>query len=133
MFYTNVFSCLLQTCVAPDYVLCTKYVLISPFSHKINYFFFKRSTRDKFLDHIRRVHPQFFGSDAAKSSDLCRIVNDRNYQRITRLLDNTKGKASNEYFVQTSRSTCLWENKYGAPKIQNACCSFDFFSLPPLL
>ena len=80
---------------------------ISPFSHKNSYFFFKRSTRDKFLDHIRRIHPQFFGSDAAKSSDLCRIVNDRNYQRITRLLDNTKGKASSEYdyFVRDLRDT----------------------------
>ena len=48
-----------QTCVAPDYLICTEDV------------------KDRFIATAKRVYVDFFGSEAEKSSDLCRIVNSR--------------------------------------------------------
>ena len=42
--------------------------------------------------HVRELYPTFFGPDAKKSGDLCRIINDRNFARLSRLLDATDGK-----------------------------------------
>ena len=40
---------------------------------------------------IKKVSEEFFGLEAEKSSDLCRIINDRHYQRLVNLINTTKG------------------------------------------
>jgi len=57
-----------QTCVAPDYLLCTR--LIS----------------DKFMQVARTIIDQFYGSTAIKNDDYGRIVSSRHYERLTTIL-----------------------------------------------
>ena len=40
---------------------------------------------------IKKVSEEFFGLEAEKSSDLCRIISDRHYQRLVNLINTTKG------------------------------------------
>lgn len=51
-----------QTCIAPDYILCTKEV------------------QAKFLEEAKRVLDEFYGEDRQKSPDLCRIINVPNFK-----------------------------------------------------
>ena len=51
-----------QTCVAPDYVLCTKEV------------------EKKFIEEAKKVLDEWYGSDRQASPDLCRIVNKNHFQ-----------------------------------------------------
>lgn len=51
-----------QTCIAPDYILCTKDV------------------ERKFITEGKRILEEWFGKDSRQSPDLCRIINQRNYQ-----------------------------------------------------
>ncbi len=62
-----------QTCVAPDYVLCSPRVQAS------------------FIAKIKELYPIFYGEDSLKSADLGRIVNKQNFERISRLLAGTSG------------------------------------------
>lgn len=57
-----------QTCVAPDYMLCTEEV------------------QDKFIACAKKVLKQFFGDDPKNSPDLTRIVNENHFNRILNLL-----------------------------------------------
>ena len=61
-----------QTCVAPDYLICTKDV------------------RDKFVECAGQVLRDFYGDDPKQSPDLGRIVSDRQFQRLVGLLQNHK-------------------------------------------
>lgn len=63
-----------QSCVAPDYVLCTE------------------ATRDALVPALSAVLEKFYGKELQKSPDLSRIVSDRHYNRLKKLLDRTKGK-----------------------------------------
>jgi aldehyde dehydrogenase (NAD+) len=58
-----------QTCVAPDYVLVA------------------RSIEDQFLGAVLRSVHDFYGENPKTSPDYGRIVNDRHFDRLTRLLD----------------------------------------------
>ena len=40
---------------------------------------------------IKKVSEEFFGLEPEKSSDLCRIISDRHYQRLVNLIKTTKG------------------------------------------
>lgn len=57
-----------QTCVAPDYLLCTKNV------------------EKKFLEISRGILKQWYGDETNKSLDFGRIINDAHFQRIQKLL-----------------------------------------------
>lgn len=57
-----------QTCVAPDYVLCSK------------------EMQDRFVSKAKEILTRFYGENRRKSPDLCRIVNDAHFKRITNLL-----------------------------------------------
>ncbi|XP_055707493.1 aldehyde dehydrogenase, dimeric NADP-preferring isoform X1 [Phlebotomus papatasi] len=57
-----------QTCIAPDYLLCSKEV------------------QGKFLEEARKVLQEWYGKNSKESPDLCRIVNTRNYQRLVGML-----------------------------------------------
>lgn len=51
-----------QTCIAPDYVLCSKDV------------------QEKFIDESKKIINEFYGENSKESPDLCRIINNNHYQ-----------------------------------------------------
>uniref|UniRef100_A0A8C4Y1P8 Aldehyde dehydrogenase n=1 Tax=Gopherus evgoodei TaxID=1825980 RepID=A0A8C4Y1P8_9SAUR len=57
-----------QTCVAPDYVLCSV------------------ETQEKLLLALRHAITQFFGPEPRESPDFARIISDKQFQRIRALL-----------------------------------------------
>ncbi|KAJ8956619.1 hypothetical protein NQ318_013972 [Aromia moschata] len=57
-----------QTCVAPDYLLCTKPV------------------QEKFLQEARKVIVEFYGQDPKKSPHLSRIVTERHFRRLVKFI-----------------------------------------------
>ncbi|KAG8227237.1 hypothetical protein J437_LFUL003968 [Ladona fulva] len=57
-----------QTCIAPDYVLCTKEV------------------GDEFVKRSKDILKEWYGENVKDSPDFCRIVSDRHHQRLTRLM-----------------------------------------------
>ncbi|ODN04714.1 Aldehyde dehydrogenase family 3 member B1 [Orchesella cincta] len=63
-----------QTCIAPDYILCSK------------------STEKKFIENVKHTLQQWYGEDPQKSSDLTRIINNQNFLRLQKLLKDTKGR-----------------------------------------
>ncbi|XP_045537673.1 aldehyde dehydrogenase family 3 member B2-like isoform X1 [Papilio machaon] len=63
-----------QTCIAPDYVLCSKEV------------------QEKFVNAARSVLKEWYGEDPQKSPDLCRIINSRHFSRLQALIDASKDK-----------------------------------------
>ncbi|XP_013137408.1 PREDICTED: aldehyde dehydrogenase, dimeric NADP-preferring isoform X3 [Papilio polytes] len=63
-----------QTCIAPDFVLCSKEV------------------QEKFVNAARGVLKEWYGEDPQKSPDLCRIINSRHFSRLQALIDASKDK-----------------------------------------
>jgi len=63
-----------QTCVAPDYILCSK------------------AMQEKLLSIIPKVVKDFFGDDPSKSPDLVRMINDNHFNRLVKLLESTRGR-----------------------------------------
>ncbi|XP_044758182.1 aldehyde dehydrogenase, dimeric NADP-preferring-like [Coccinella septempunctata] len=61
-----------QTCVAPDYILCTKEV------------------QEKFLIYAEQAIKEFFGNSVKASPDFARIINDYHFNRLVRLLKDAK-------------------------------------------
>lgn len=59
-----------QTCIAPDYVLCS------------------RKVQEKLLGVVPKIIREFFGDNMQDSPDFPRIVNDRNFSRLVQMLDN---------------------------------------------
>lgn len=57
-----------QTCIAPDYVLCSKEI------------------QGQFVEVTRNLLKEFYGDNMQQSSDLCRIVNAANFQRLVSLM-----------------------------------------------
>ncbi|XP_058518708.1 aldehyde dehydrogenase family 3 member B1 isoform X1 [Ochotona princeps] len=57
-----------QTCVAPDYVLCTP------------------ETRERLLPALQSAITRFYGEDPRSSPDLGRIINQKHFQRLQALL-----------------------------------------------
>lgn len=51
-----------QTCIAPDYILCTK------------------SVQEKFVKEAKAVLREWYGDDVRKSPDFSRIINEVNFQ-----------------------------------------------------
>ena len=51
-----------QTCIAPDYVLCTTEV------------------QNAILKEAKSILKEWYGNNPQESSDLCRIVTDKHYQ-----------------------------------------------------
>ncbi|XP_022916522.1 aldehyde dehydrogenase, dimeric NADP-preferring-like [Onthophagus taurus] len=62
-----------QTCIAPDYILCSK------------------KTQDKFVETAKKILKEWYGDNPQKSDDLCRIVSDQHFKRVSKYLkDNGK-------------------------------------------
>ncbi|CAI2164264.1 7260_t:CDS:2 [Funneliformis geosporum] len=62
-----------QTCIAPDYILCTKKI------------------QEALLLEFPKVIESQFGKDIQNSSDYARIINQSHFDRLAKLLDQTKG------------------------------------------
>ena len=62
-----------QTCIAPDYLLCTKQVA------------------DVFVATANKIITEFYGTDIKSSPDYCRIINDNHFNRLQKLIDTTAG------------------------------------------
>ncbi|KAM3597507.1 uncharacterized protein V6R79_005505 [Siganus canaliculatus] len=63
-----------QSCVAPDYVLCTA------------------ATRDALVPEMRRVIEEFYGNEPQSSADFSRIVSPRHWTRLMELLKKSAGR-----------------------------------------
>ncbi|KAK2724439.1 aldehyde dehydrogenase family 3 member B1-like isoform X3 [Artemia franciscana] len=66
------FTNLGQTCIAPDYILCTKEV------------------EKKFISKAREVLKEWYGEKPQDSPCLGRIINERHFKRVSRLLESGK-------------------------------------------
>lgn len=53
-----------QTCIAPDYILCTKEI------------------QEKFVQKAKKVLLDWYGSNPQTSPDLCRIVSNKHFQWV---------------------------------------------------
>jgi len=63
-----------QTCIAPDYLLVHKDI------------------KENFIEMLKKVIIDFYGIDASKSKDYGRIVNTRQFDRLTSIIDRDKSK-----------------------------------------
>ncbi|CAL7939604.1 unnamed protein product [Xylocopa violacea] len=61
-----------QTCIAPDYVLCTPEI------------------QDKFIQKAKEILKEWYGDNIKESRDLARIVSEKHYQRLVKYLSNGK-------------------------------------------
>jgi len=63
-----------QTCIAPDYVLCSK------------------NMQKKFVEKVKEVCKEWFGENPEESPDLCRVVSDRHFDRLESLISSSTGR-----------------------------------------
>ncbi|MBU3180824.1 aldehyde dehydrogenase [Clostridium psychrophilum] len=63
-----------QTCIAPDYILVHKDV------------------KEDFIEKLKSTVVSFYGEDASKSIDYGRIVNSRQFERLSAILDKDENK-----------------------------------------
>jgi len=63
-----------QTCIAPDFVVCDGQVAA------------------QLADRMKRILQEWYGNNPQDSPDLCRIINERNWERLNNMLDATRGK-----------------------------------------
>lgn len=61
-----------QTCIAPDYILCTKKV------------------EELFVSKAKELLKEWYGTDIIESNDYGRIINDKHFNRLIRLIDSQK-------------------------------------------
>ncbi|XP_011648069.1 aldehyde dehydrogenase, dimeric NADP-preferring isoform X2 [Pogonomyrmex barbatus] len=59
-----------QTCIAPDYLLCTPEV------------------QNKFVEEAKKILQEFYGDNPRESPDLARIITDKHYQRLVNYLSD---------------------------------------------
>lgn len=91
-----------QTCVAPDYVLLN------------------RSIRDEFINKMKETVIRFYGENPRQSNSYARIINDRHFDRLKKLMTNEpviwggQTDAQEKYIAPT----LLAEVNPGAPVMQ---------------
>ena len=81
-----------QTCVAPDYIICSKEI------------------QEKIIPMFKKVLAEFYGESAKSSDSYARIINDRHFQRLLGLIDKSKvavgGESdANERFIEPTVMT----------------------------
>ena len=87
-----------QTCIAPDYLLID------------------RTIKDAFLTKLTEVIREFFGEDPSQSPDLSRIINQRQFDRLTALLGSGttviggETEPSSRYIAPTVLDNVTWES-----------------------
>ena len=65
-----------QTCIAPDFILCTK------------------ETQEKLISKMKMVSKEWFGDNPQESKDLGRIISDRHFDRLLHLLNTASGSVA---------------------------------------
>ncbi|KAK2576499.1 hypothetical protein KPH14_005823 [Odynerus spinipes] len=60
-----------QTCIAPDYILCSTEV------------------QNKLLNEAKEILKEWYGENPKESPDLCRIINEKNFQRLVNNLSGS--------------------------------------------
>lgn len=78
-----------QTCVATDYIICTK------------------ETQVEFITVARKILPKF---TAKADCDMARIINQRHFERLTKLLEGTKGNILTPGQLNCSSSLSIESN-----------------------
>lgn len=63
-----------QLCTAPDYVVVTD------------------GRQNELIAAFEEVYKEFFPEDSLASNSICHLINERHFDRVVRLLDNSKGK-----------------------------------------
>ncbi|MGD1857882.1 MAG: aldehyde dehydrogenase [Leptolyngbyaceae cyanobacterium] len=87
-----------QTCIAPDYLLI------------------EHSIKEAFLAKLTAAMGEFFGDDPSQSPDLSRIINQRQFDRLTGLLDSGtvlvggEADASTRYIAPTVLDNVTWDS-----------------------
>ncbi|MEZ4751156.1 MAG: aldehyde dehydrogenase [Bdellovibrionota bacterium] len=87
-----------QTCIAPDYVLVPK------------------NMREELLASLKEVLVEFYGEDPEKSADYGRIINERHFSRLTKLMEGASvycgGQTNPEqrYLAPTILSPVEWSD-----------------------
>lgn len=89
-----------QTCVAPDYVLADSRI------------------KDALLHEIKKEIHKFYGNEPKKSKDYGRLVSDRHWQRLKKLMDESAGRvivggetaAKERYIAPTVYDRIAWED-----------------------
>lgn len=76
-----------QTCIAPDYILCTKAI------------------QEKFIQACKKAITEFYGNNVQSSPDLCRIITDKHFNRLVGMMSNGKiamggGYDAKERFIE---------------------------------
>ena len=65
-----------QTCVAPDYILCSKTV------------------ERNLIAEFKKLMKTWYGEDAQKSEDQCRIITDKHFDRLVGMISSSSGKVA---------------------------------------
>ncbi len=87
-----------QTCIAPDYLLL------------------QESIKSEFLAALKETIQAYFGDDPAQSPDLARIINDRQFDRLTGLMANASvyigGETNRDdrYIAPTILTDVTWDS-----------------------
>lgn len=87
-----------QTCIAPDYLLVN------------------RAVKSDLLEKIKQSIDEFYGENPAKSQDYCRIINEKQFNRLTNLLQDGKivigGETNSEdrYIAPTIIEGVSWDS-----------------------
>ncbi|XP_067632517.1 aldehyde dehydrogenase, dimeric NADP-preferring isoform X4 [Eurosta solidaginis] len=68
-----------QTCIAPDYVLCSKEI------------------QEKFVAEVKGLLHEWYGDDIKSSPDLSRVINHTNFQRLIGLMKSGKIAVGGNY------------------------------------
>ena len=71
--FPNFDTFLIQTCIAPDYILCTE------------------NQRDTLISNMVPLLKEWLGDRPQDSKDFGRIVNERHFDRVMNLLNTTSG------------------------------------------
>lgn len=96
-----------QTCIAPDYVLCTA------------------SVQQELIAELKKVEKEFWPGGVAKSKDYGRIINERQWGRLASMMDNSRGKIvlggdkteSERFFAPTVVANCDTDDSVMADEI----------------
>ena len=88
-----------QTCVAPDYILC------------------KKEVKERLIGELKKQIDAQFGPDPLSNEDYGKIINEKHFERILRLIDTDKtviGGKSNKDTLKiepTVLDNAVWEDK----------------------
>lgn len=91
-------------------IAATKFLNAGQICLNVNHVLVEPSVRDKLVDHLIKHFNEFLGGKGERPSYYSHIINDRNFDRLDKMLNNTSGKVV--YGGQRDRTS-----RYFAPTI----------------